>query len=160
MPKIVRNETEFCTGPSTLAGLGDTNISNPSTGQMLVYTNNKWENASVEYKVGDTVNISGIFSGFLTSSQKEITFSIPFNKPINSSVTGITFSGGWTIRSVGGTYLANNVALSSLGTINIFSFSSVGVVVQVVASTAFSETNNTPLAVQARSNVTATFTNS
>lgn len=144
----------------SLSGLSDTDINTPSSGQVLSYDGGKWKNKNAEYKVGDTVNIAGVFSGFLTSSSKEITFSIPFNKPINSSVVGITFSGGWTIRSVGGTYLANNVALSTLGTINIISFSASGVVVQVVASTAFSETNNTPLAVQARTNVTATFTNS
>lgn len=47
MPKIVRNETEFCTGPSTLAGLGDTNISNPENDQILQYNGTKWANTNV-----------------------------------------------------------------------------------------------------------------
>lgn len=47
MPKIVRNEIEFCTGPSTLAGLGDTNISNPANGQILQYNGTKWANTNV-----------------------------------------------------------------------------------------------------------------
>lgn len=46
MPKIVRNETEFCTGPSTLTGLGDTNINSPTNNQVLAYDGNKWVNSN------------------------------------------------------------------------------------------------------------------
>lgn len=112
---------------------------------------------NLEYKVGDTVTISGVFTGFITGGKKEITFHIPFNKPLASNINNINFSGGWNIRDVSGQYLSNNVPLSSLGTVSLFSKSATGAVIQVIASEEFSTINNTPVAIQARANVTATF---
>ena len=85
-----------------------------------------------------------ICAGYLTGSAKEIQFSIPLT--MNVLASNASFSGNITVRHVGGGYLANNVAASSLGTVNCgVSYNIVNV--QIIASTAFSATNNTPVSV-------------
>lgn len=109
----------------------------------------------VPYKAGDTVSLAGIIgAGHLTNAQTSIEFCIPLSKPIQAS--SATISGNVYIRSINGTYLANNVTLSSLGTVSI-TITTGGIYVRVNAPSALNATNNTPVDVMMASGSSATF---
>ena len=97
------------------------------------------------YLAGETCPVPHLLcSGYLTGSAKEISFSIPLTMNVMASIAA--FSGNITVRHVGGGYLASNVSVSSLGTVNCtISYNVVNV--QIIASAAFSATNNTPVSV-------------
>lgn len=50
MPKIIQNGTVYGASASSLSGLTDTTITNPSAGQSLVYSNGSWINQSTIWK--------------------------------------------------------------------------------------------------------------
>ena len=97
------------------------------------------------YMAGDVVDLTGFTTGgFVTSGATGLFFFIPVNRPIQASTASL--SGTVSLRTTSGTYAASNVSITSLGTITI-SLRDTGVYVNVNASSAFSATNNTPIAV-------------
>lgn len=112
------------------------------------------------YHAGDSVNLYfTINAGILTGGQKEVRFSIPLPKPIDSSITddNIEISGKWVIRHAdGGNYLATNVTLQSLGTVS-YRIVANGVQVRVQMTNAVSFANNSVVAVMGDTGATLTF---
>lgn len=109
------------------------------------------------YEAGDIINCFGLrCAGLLTNSGKNIEFFIPLPKPVTSNLKA-SISGNWAIRQVGGGYLLNSATLASIGTVTI-TIVDLGIYVTVVASTAFSATNNTPVVVSATGNAAGTAT--
>ena len=112
------------------------------------------------YHAGDSVNLYfTINTGILTGGQKEVRFSIQLPKPIDSSITAdnIEISGKWVIRHAdGGSYLANNVTLQSLGTVS-YRIVANGVQVRVQMTNAVSFANNSVVAVMGDAGATLTF---
>ena len=98
------------------------------------------------YKSGDTIQFgAAIFAGILTSGATSIQFSIPLPKEIPSGLTA-TVTGNAGVRKVTGGYLING-DITAAGTVTARISGTNTVTVSITASTAFSETNNTPLSV-------------
>ena len=71
MPKIIKNGKAYGTSPSALSGLQDTNISSPSSGQMLSYNGTKWVNTN--------------------TNTEEITSQVTWNESISGTNTRVYF---------------------------------------------------------------------
>ena len=158
MPKIVRNETEFCSGPSTLAGLGDTNINNPSNGQLLKYNNSthKWENYEYGYHAGETISLSTVlFLGIQTTNTKDFRFFIPLDKPLASDVRSVSISGGFDVRHSDGVRIFSDT-FQNLGTVTINAVPT-GIYIRLVTTDAVTTTNNAPIVAYGSSTAALTF---
>lgn len=103
------------------------------------------------YKAGDTILISSNnrqfpVSGYLTSSGKQLYFSIPLNKPLAKGVT-ISFSNTSSIlvRGIGG-YVLNDSPLSNFN-ITVKDVFDVGILfcIENTDASAFNGTNNTAI---------------
>lgn len=149
MPKIVRNEVEYCAGPSSISSLGDTTITNPANGDLLQYNGTKWVNSSnqISYKSGDVINIGDIIVvGWVTGGRQNIRFTIALPKSLPDNFT-ITPSGKARMySSTGFNMFASGTNLTSMGS---FTFSKVasGVSVLITFNSAFSQDdvpNNAP----------------
>lgn len=107
------------------------------------------------YKSGDSISLEGfIAGGFITSSSTTIFFFIPLNKPIVA--TTATLSGNISVRSSTGSYAVNNQSVSSVGTVTT-SIRDSGITVRIVASSAFSVTNNAPITIFGESSLALSF---
>lgn len=108
----------------------------------------------LRYASGDTIVLDNmIFSGYLTSSAKNIWFFIPLPKDL-SDITSASLSvdTSWDARASEGGYLIQSSSLASYGSIT-YEVVSTGVRITVQASSATSFTNNAPVSVRA---ITAT----
>lgn len=140
-----------------LSELYDIGVQNTNMDLIDSLTASKTE---LTYNKGDTVNVYYVIcSGILTGSQKDLRFFIPLPKPIASNIanTDIDVSGNWIIRHAdGGSYLANNVTLQSLGTVS-YTKTTCGVHVRVQMTNAASFANNSVVAAMGNTGATLTF---
>lgn len=88
----------------------------------------------------------GIFTGFLTSGGTEVHFCIPLPTLVPAFITP-SVTGNVIIRHADGGYLANNVEINSLGTVDVRATLNM-VRVRVVLPAAVSFANNSVIAVQ------------
>ena len=110
---------------------------------------------------GTTITFSSAaeYVGILSSSSKLIVFDVSFNKPIeaeNVSISALYLS----VRKATGGNIINAVdviADQSLTVTYVINGSSNTVHVAITSTTAYSETNNTPLVVEVRTNSSFTF---
>lgn len=141
----------------TLSGLSDTTITNPSNNQVLSYSGGKWKNIDAEYKVGDTVNLSGcICSGIVATTKKDIRFFIPLSKPIGSDVTKVNIGGRWDCRSTLGQFTSD--VLSNYGTVTT-SITPNGVYVRLQSTNDLNVDINMPVSAYGSGTATISFSN-
>lgn len=126
-----------------------------------------WRRLGNFYEAGDTLNVlyavtpAPQCSGVLSGSSKELFFTIPISRDILA--TGITFtklelrargvSGGYILGDANNTVdvMTSNLIDSVTTNVNVS-----GINVRVILKTAVSQTNNTPIVVEAR-NLVGTF---
>jgi len=126
------------------------------TGSLSVAGSDVLTVNSFSYKAGDSVGIAPmVCAGHLTSSQTVIEFFIPIGVPIRAS--SVSINGNVYIRHVGGGYIANGVALNSVGTVTPTVVSGSGIYVLLRLSSASSVANNTPVSVFFASGSSVTF---
>ena len=103
---------------------------------------------SIYYKSGDNFDLNFLLcAGILTSSKKQVIFTIPFDKKIDKINT---ITGDFTnvqIRHADGGYIANGVDLSTIGTISIVKATNNTARVTLELTTASEFTNNCPVVV-------------
>lgn len=143
--------------PSTNSPINATNL---NTIQTNVENEFLVEDDKIYYKDGDTfspINNGIVCAGFLTTSKQDVFFSMPVNKSMKniSSVTINRLQA--TIRHADGGYIANNVQLSTLGTLSIAKSSDYFVTIKLILSTASQYTNNSTLSVLVQANTQLTF---
>lgn len=138
---------ELHTGPDTLGRIDITpegTIKNWKTGRKLI------EEDEIYYKSGDTISADyGIYvGGTLTGGAKQIVFSMTTDKSLKN-INKITLNSmKLTVRSVTGEYLLNGVNNTDFdGTVSIERRNNNTLSIYWNANTAFSATNNTPVAV-------------
>lgn len=105
------------------------------------------------YNVGDTYGITGWFTaaGHLTSSATTIQFWFPIPIPINATNFNLS-SLRVTARKASGGYLLNDVTVTGDSTYTVTcAVINNGLRFSIAKSTAFDETNNTPVTVQLQS---------
>lgn len=88
----------------------DGKIYNGLTGNELI------DSSEIFHKAGESITVGGYFAGNLTGSNKTIQFTVPTPQRLNK-VSSASISGNVIIRHADGGYIANNVEINSLGTI-------------------------------------------
>lgn len=109
-------------------------------------------NAGNSYSVSDWFTVAG----HLTSSATTIQFWLPISTPINA--TNFTISSlKVTARQASGGYLLNNITVTGDSTYTVTcAVINNGLRINIAKSSAFGETNNTPVAIQIQS-ISGTF---
>ncbi len=122
----------------------DGTIKNYKTDKRLIEEN------EIYYQSGDTISASsGIYlGGTLTGSSKQMVFSIFTSKSLKNITSFTLNSMKLTARSVAGEYLLNGVSNTDFdGTITLEKRNDNTISIYWNANTAFSATNNTPVAI-------------
>lgn len=92
---------------SSLAGLTDTDIDNPSDGEVLKYngTTSKWENGQASAGGGSTITVttseSSLYGQSVTISDGVTTLTETFSNIGEATFTGVTLTGTLTLASGG-----------------------------------------------------------
>lgn len=109
----------------------------------------KWTEIGDAYIPGDSISISGSnkpMPGFITSSGKDLCFSVSLAYPISYEVSKVTLkSGKLTVRGISG-YVLDGADAKNIGTIDV-NKTIFGIGVVITSSSAFNATNNTPVSV-------------
>ena len=131
--------------------LNDTDISSPANGQILVYTNGKWNNQYLlQYIPTQVINLDNIWCTGYQGANNVRAFFIPLPKPISSLVSSVTLQDVYvSVYSASGPSETwnNQLLSSSLGTISTVITES-GVLISMILSAPLSTPTYTPLTVR------------
>lgn len=115
-----------------------------------------WKELIVEdnlyYKAGDTVELSNVICvGHLTSSSKQIVFSIPTDKRLDKIKTIVIKNMTVNVRHSLGDYVVNGKELTTIATVTASKATNNSIRTVVTLETASSLANNCPVGVDIRS---------
>lgn len=134
-----------------VSDLHDTDINSAANGQILVYTNGKWNNQYLlQYIPTQSINIDNIWCTGYQGANNVRAFFVPLPKPISSLVTSVTLQDVYvSVYSASGPSETwnNQLLSSSLGSITTVITES-GILISMILSAPLSTPTYTPLTVR------------